>query len=272
MSHWIKQLSAGATAAALSLTMSNAAYAWGQTGHRITGAIADQYLNPLSRAAVMELLPQSSLAEASTYADEMRSNPSEFWQRTASPWHYVTVPEGKHYHEVGAPEQGDAVTALKQFSATLKDPKASVEDKQLALRFIVHIIGDLHQPLHAGNGKDKGGNDVKVRFFWESSNLHRVWDSQMLDRRQLSYTEWTHSLMQKISADDLRQWDTTSPDDWIAESTAIRDTIYPEDANNMAWDYLYNHIPTAQRRLQMAGVRIAYYLNELFSEANQVAK
>ncbi|WP_218313180.1 S1/P1 nuclease [Alteromonas antoniana] len=253
------------------LIISAPAFGWGQIGHRVTGAIAEQYLSPLSHAAIMDLLPGSSLAEASTYADEMRSDPSEFWQRTASPWHYVTVPEGKHYHDVDAPDVGDAYTALERFTATLKDPSASKEDKQLALRFVVHIIGDLHQPLHAGNGTDRGGNDVKVRFFWQDSNLHRVWDSQMLDQRDLSYSEWTTWLTDKITSQDIRDWATTNPEDWITESTEIRDTIYPEDANNMSYDYLYNHLPTAKRRLQMAGVRMAMYLNDVFEEAQKEA-
>lgn len=255
--------------AALSTLVASPVWAWGQTGHRVTGAIAQQYLSPLSQAALMDLLPSRSLAKASTHADEMRSDPSEFWRKTASPWHYVSVPEGKHYHEVGAPEEGDAVTALAAFTETLKSNSASFEEKQLALRFIVHIIGDLHQPLHAGNGTDRGGNDVKVRFFWQDSNLHRVWDSQMLDNRQLSYTEWTDWLTQSITAEDIRAWDSTDPLVWIAESTEIRDTIYPEDANTMSYDYLYDHLPTAEKRLKMAGIRIALYLNTVFEEANQ---
>ncbi len=89
------------------LCISSPAFGWGQTGHRVTGAIAEQYLSPLSQAALMELLPHGSLAEASTHADEMRSDPSEFWQKTASPWHYVSVPAGKTYEEVGAPKQGN---------------------------------------------------------------------------------------------------------------------------------------------------------------------
>ncbi len=252
----------------LTLCIASPAFGWGQTGHRVTGAIAEQYLSPLSQAALMELLPHGSLAEASTHADEMRSNPSEFWQKTASPWHYVTVPEGKTYNEISAPKQGDAVTALKQFTETLKSDAASVEEKRLALQFIVHIIGDLHQPLHAGNGTDRGGNDVKVRFFWQDSNLHRVWDSQMLDQRDLSYSEWTEWLTKTIAAKDIRSWATTDPLVWIEESTTIRDTIYPEDSNNMSYDYLYHHLPTAKKRLQMAGIRIAMYLNMVFDEAN----
>ena len=253
----------------LATGVASPAFGWGQTGHRVTGAIAQQYLSPLSQAAMMELLPNSSLAQASTHADEMRSDPSEFWQKTAGPWHYVSVPKGKTYVEVGAPDEGDAVTALEQFTNTLKDPSATTDEKRLALQFIVHIIGDLHQPLHAGNGTDRGGNDVKVRFFWQDSNLHRVWDSQMLEQRGLSYTEWTAQLTRSITPQDIRNWASTDVLEWIKESTEIRDTIYPDNANNMSYDYLYNNLPTAQKRIQMAGIRIAMYLNKVFEEANQ---
>lgn len=251
-------------AACFSLASSQA-LAWGQIGHRITGKIAEDYLSESARTAVRALLPNESLAEASSYADEQRSNPAEFWQKVAGPYHYVTVPKGKHYHDVGAPEEGDSVTALAMFRETLKNKDASIEDKQLALRFIVHIIGDLHQPLHAGDGTDRGGNDVKVRFFWQDSNLHRVWDSQMLDRRQLSYTEWSEWLGQKISEEQVEQWWEADPVVWITESTKIRDTIYPEDANNMSWNYLYDNIPIASQRLQQAGIRIAAYLNDVYA-------
>jgi hypothetical protein len=144
-----------------SIALSGQALAWGQNGHRVTGAIAQQYLTPQAQQAISQILVNEDLAEASTYPDEMRADPSEFWKKTANPWHYVTVPVNKTYQEVEAPEEGDALTALNQFTASLKDPKASLADKQLALRFIVHIIGDLHQPLHVGNGTDKGGNDFK---------------------------------------------------------------------------------------------------------------
>ncbi len=253
----------------LSLSVASPAFGWGQTGHRVTGAIAEQYLSPLSRAALMELLPNGSLAQAATHADDMRSDKSEFWQKTASPWHYVSVPHGTTYSTEHAPEEGDAVTALTQFTQTLKSKTASLEEKRLALQFIVHIIGDLHQPLHAGNGTDRGGNDVKVRFFWQDSNLHRVWDSEMLDQRQLSYTEWTQWLTEAITAEEIRQWATIDVMVWIKESTEIRDTFYPKNANNINYDYLYVNLPTAKTRLQMAGIRIALYLNAVFEAANK---
>jgi hypothetical protein len=251
--------------ALLALSVSAEALAWGQTGHRVTGAIAENYLNVKAQAAVQKILPLEDLAEASTYADEMRSNPDEFWQKEAGPYHYVTVPKGQTYADITAPEQGDAFTALAKFSATLQDPRASLEDKQVALRFIVHIIGDLHQPLHAGNGTDRGGNDVKLNFMRKDTNLHRVWDSELIDSRELSYSEWTQRLLRKISKEQARMWSVSDPKVWIAESIAIRDGIYP-DSNEVSWDYLYANVPVTQLRMQMAGVRIAAYLNQLFAK------
>jgi hypothetical protein len=113
------------------------------------------------------------------------------------------------------------------------------------------------------------GTMLKCVFFWQDSNLHRVWDSQMLEQRGLSYTEWTAQLTRSITPQDIRNWASTDVLEWIKESTEIRDTIYPDNANNMSYDYLYNNLPTAQKRIQMAGIRIAMYLNKVFEEANQ---
>ena len=247
----------------LFISIAPSALAWGQTGHRVTGAIAELYLTDKAKAQIEKILGPETLAEASTWPDEMRSNPEEFWQKTASPYHYVSVPEGKTYPEVGAPAQGDSVTALKRFSAILKNKNSTLEQKQLALRFIVHIVGDLHQPLHAGNGTDRGGNDVKLTFFGEDSNLHRVWDSGLIDGQQLSFTEWTNWLNSKITNKQAKDWKVADPQVWITESTKIRDTIYP-DSDRISWDYKYQHIPTVKKRLSQGGVRIAAYLNDIF--------
>jgi len=239
-------------------------FAWGQTGHRVSGQIAELYLSDNAKQELKSLLNNESLAEVSTYADEMRSNPSHFWQKIAGPYHYVTVPADKTYAEVGAPEQGDAVSALNMYKQILLSNTASRSDKQLAVKMITHIIGDLHQPLHSGNGTDRGGNDFKLEFFWENSNLHRVWDSGLIDRKKLSFTEWTAFLAPKITEEQAQAWMTSDPLVYIAESVKIRDMIYPED-QQLSWQYLYDHSPTMKKRLQQAGVRIAAYFNSIYS-------
>ncbi len=244
------------------ILMSSDVLAWGQTGHRVTGEIAQLYLSDSAKAAITDIIGVQDLAEASTYADEMRSNPSEFWQKQASPWHYVNVELGETYKR--APPEGDAVTALARFTKTLKDSRASKEAKQLALRFIVHIIGDLHQPFHSGTSEDQGGNKIRVEFFWEPSNIHRVWDSGLIDRQKLSYTEWTKRLARQITDDEAASWQQTDPKVWIAESTKARAGLYP-DSDKISWDYQYQSMPIVKQRLSMGGVRIAAYLNEVFA-------
>jgi len=256
------------TCAFLLLVISNYSIAFGQTGHRITGEIASQYLSEKSKKAIAEIIGNESLAEASNYVDEMKSNPSEFWQKTTSNYHYVTVPKGTSYNASAAVKKHDSVYALAMYSKVLRNKEASRQDKSLALKFIVHIIGDLHQPLHSGNGTDRGGNDFKVRFFWQDSNLHRVWDSGLIDRQKLSYTEWTQHLNRQITEEKIKLWGSIEPTTWIAESVLIRDKIYPATPENsipeISWNYKYEHLPTLKTRLKQGGVRIALYLNHIF--------
>ncbi|MEM9670461.1 MAG: S1/P1 nuclease [Pseudomonadota bacterium] len=240
-------------------------HAWGKTGHRVTGAIAEEYLSAEAKAAVEDLLgPGGGLAEASTWPDFMRSSPEFFWRMEAGPYHYVTVPDGLTYAETVVPPEGNAVSALAEFRDTLLSDAATREEKQLALRFIVHLIGDLHQPLHVGNGTDRGGNDFLVVFFDEVSNLHKIWDEDIIDREQLSYTEWANWALPKISQDLLNDWWTNDPEIWISESVAIRDTVYP-NTRDLKWGYVFAHRETIRTRLSQGGVRIAAYLNEVFA-------
>lgn len=248
-----------------SLSLASPALAWGPEGHRITGAIADQNLSGVARANVRLLLGLEDLAEAATWPDDMRSDPDPFWQSKASPWHYVTVHDGQAYRPSDAPAEGDAMTALERFTATLRDPRAPIEDKRLALRFIVHIIGDLHQPLHAGSRSDRGGNDVKVSWFGKASNLHSVWDSGLIDQRALSYSEYTSWLTRSITPEQLIAWSGAKPADWIRESVMLGKTIYPADPD-LSWTYAYQHRSEVDERLKQAGIRLAAYLNEIFEQ------
>lgn len=248
-----------------SLTPSRHAQAWGKIGHRVTGVIAQSYLTTHARAQVAAIIGVEDLAEASTWPDFMRSSPDNYWQKTAAPYHYVTIASGKHYSEVGAPPQGDAISALAGMRQTLLDENASLEDKQLALRFIVHIIGDLHQPLHAGNGTDRGGNDYAVTFFGEVSNLHSVWDTLLVRHEELSYTELAHWLQRRLSPRQISDWSQTDPVIWVTESAALRDHIYPGGEREIRWQYVFAHRATMRTRLAQGGVRIAAYLNEIFA-------
>ncbi|WP_308514704.1 S1/P1 nuclease [Sphingomonas flavescens] len=255
------------------------ALAWGKTGHRVVAAIADTQLSGLARANVEKILgPGETLDEAANWPDEMRSAPGQFWQKTSTPWHYVTL-NGIIYDH--APPEGDALEALAKFSKTLRNPNASQSDKQMALRFIVHLVGDLHQPLHNGKCCDKGGNDVKVSWFGKPTNLHAVWDSQLVDEEQLSFTELAAKLERHISNDEVIKWWDINPRDWTSESAEIRDTLYPGPAKpkpgqkvkkgekplpELSYSYVYKFTPLMEQRLSQGGVRLAAYLNALFAQ------
>jgi hypothetical protein len=271
-------------AAAAALLAPSPALAWGKTGHRVVAAIADTQLSGLARAHIREILNGGeSLDEAANWPDEMRSAPDAFWQKTATPWHYVTL-DGITYDH--APPQGDALEALARFTKTLKDPQASLADKQLALRFIVHLVGDLHQPLHVGKCCDKGGNDVKVTFFGKPTNLHAVWDSALVDDEQLSFTELAAKLERHIRDQDTVAWWDINPRDWISESAQYRDTLYPTAADkprapaekkskepavpDLSYSYVYKFTPLMEQRLSQAGVRLAAYLNAIYAEPQPV--
>src|SRR3954451_6735380 len=266
--------------AAAALVIPSPALAWGKTGHRVVAAIADTQLSGLARAHIREILNGGeSLDEAANWPDEMRSDPAAFWQKTATPWHYVTL-DGITYDH--APPQGDALEALAHFRSVLQDPNSSLADKQLALRFIVHLVGDLHQPLHVGKCCDKGGNDVKVTWFGKPTNLHAVWDSAIVDDEQLSFTELAAKLERHTSNRDVIDWWDINPRDWISESAQYRDTLYPTAADNprqsagrkvkappvleVSYSEVHRFTPVMERRLSQAGVRLAAYLNALFAE------
>ncbi|MGB3470380.1 MAG: S1/P1 nuclease [Erythrobacter sp.] len=249
--------------------------AWGQLGHRVTGELAQERINGRTAAEIALILGEEDLAEASTWADEQRSNPAPFWQREAGPYHYVTVPDGQTYDETGPPEEGDALSALARFAQTVRDPQVRREDKALALRFIIHIVGDVHQPLHAGNGTDRGGNDIEVRWFGEATNLHSVWDSRMIEGQGLSYTEYTSWLGRRIEPAQTIAWWQPDPKVWIGESVELRGTIYPASspgAADLGYGYQYQHLATAETRLQQGGVRLAAYLDWLFAPVVQAPR
>lgn len=266
-------------AAAAAALLPSPVFAWGKTGHRVVAAIADRELSGLARAKIEQILePGESLDEAANWPDEMRAAPGEFWQKTATPWHYVTLNGTVYDH---APPEGDALEALGRFSRILQDPSASREQKKTALRFVIHLVGDLHQPLHVGKLNDRGGNEVKVTFFGKPTNLHSVWDSLLVDDEQLSFSELAAKLERHISNEDVVKWWDANPRDWISESAKIRDTLYPTASDlprssgnapeaaavpDLSYGYVFRFTPVMQQRLSQGGIRLAAYLDAIFAE------
>jgi len=265
----IRSRRVGVLAALAALVMVGPAWGWGRLGHRVAGRIAEDRLTPAARQAVRGLLePGESLADVSSWADDYRRD-----HRETSTWHYVNVPitEAK-YDPRFAAKEGGVVGKVEDFRKILADPTVPRGDRQKALKFLVHFVQDMHQPVHIGHRNDKGGNDLQVRFFGEGSNLHRVWDSGLLERANRSEAEWVERLEAGITPELAAAWSKEGPPDWADESLEAARVAYrnpPADGElkggaKLGQPYLDANLPTAERRVTQAGVRLAAILNEIF--------
>lgn len=245
----------------LLLTISHQALPWGKTGHRVVGAIAEAHLTKKARKNLAAVMGHESLMTASNWMDFIRSESS--WKH-ADPWHYCTIPGSMSYEEAGTPDEGDAIVTINRLIQELKTKQFTDGDEVTAIRFLTHLVGDIHQPLHVGNGEDRGGNDVKVKWFWQNSNLHRVWDSGMVDGEQLSYSEWVAEI-DHASEQDIVKWQNATVLDWAYESRDYREQVYsmPED-KSLNYRYVYDNIDLVKLRLLQAGIRLAGVLNEIY--------
>lgn len=234
---------------------------WGQTGHRIVGDVAEDYLTPEAKKEIKRVLGPTSLAIASTWMDKVRSDDSYDYMQS---WHWVTIPDGKTYKETEKNPDGDLINALRTAIKKLKSGSLSAKEEQEQLKILIHLVGDIHQPLHVGTGNDRGGNDTEVEWFYEDSNLHRVWDSEIIDDTKLSYTEFSTAINHPTK-EQIQQWQNTSVIDWAQESKELRYAVYdlPED-HQIGYEYQYENRDLLDRRLLKAGVRLAGVLNEIY--------
>jgi hypothetical protein len=242
-------------------------WAWGVEGHRAIGIIAENHLSAKARQEVMNLLGSQSLAMVSTIPDEMRYLP-EF--KETGPWHYVNTALGLAHEPYLAAVKGqaepNAYNVLLLKIKEMKDPSKTPAQRAEALTFVVHIVGDIHQPMHTGRAEDKGGNDIKMTYRGKDTNLHSLWDSGLLDYQGLTYTE-LGTQYSAVPAPLMKSWQaTTSPAEWLFESYTIAGQLYAEAAQMPNIDYRYYpaHASIVKQRIQQAGVRLAAVLNEAF--------
>ena len=236
---------------------------WGKTGHRVIGQIAQDNLTPQARGAINLLLEGETLATASTYADEIRSNPD---YDGFAIWHYVNLPLDKKYGEVEHTQE-NVVTAIQKCINVLTDETSSKEDQVFHLKFLVHLVGDIHQPLHTGRASDYGGSKIRLKFKGRkaeqtNTNLHVLWDTNMIDDFKMSYTELSDYL-QSYKEVDFLQGDAVC---WANESHVLVNKIYSEveEGQYLSYDYLYGNFYIVKHRLFQAGTRLANLLNSIY--------
>lgn len=235
---------------------------WGPTGHRAVGEVAAAHLSGSAKRAIKKLLKGKSLASVSTFADEIKSDRQ---YSAYSPWHYVNMALDKKYGEDPVSEYGDLVKGIQKCIATLKDKNATDADKAFYLKMLVHFIGDLHQPLHIGRAEDRGGNDIQVQWFGQGSNLHRVWDSDMINNFGMSFTELSNNLP-PLSRKEEKALQQGTLMDWVHESQELAKKVYAsaETGEKLGYRYMYDHFDTVKEQLQKGGLRLAKVLNTIF--------
>ena len=243
------------------LLISLQALAWGPTGHRVVGEIAEQQLTDKAKAKIMQVLGNESLAAVSIWMDEVKSDTA--YNRYYD-WHWVTIPNGQRYGDTEKNPNGDVVKAIEDLTAQLKSGKLSLEEEQFAIKALVHFVGDVHQPLHVGTGEDMGGNKVKVTWFKEETNLHHVWDSDMINYYDMSYTELASNLMRTTTKEDKMAWKKGDVRAWAHESMTYREALYEVGDGKLGYRYHYVHFPTVEKRLAQAGYRLGNLLNEIY--------
>jgi len=242
-------------------------WSWGLKGHRIVGKIAELHLTEQAAAAVRELIGNETLAQVSNYADSLRSHGQ--W-KCAAAFHYVSIEDKEHYSNAKKNPQGDLVLAIEFFEGLLSDTAAKPEERAAALRWLVHLIGDMHQPLHVGLAEDKGGNSVNVTYFKRKTNLHKVWDFELINGEELSYTEFVDflphgdaTLTEKFTQGALL--------DWVHEARDLRAKLY-EDLPQIEYDYVEKNRALLQMQLTKAGLRLAQTLNRALDPSQKKAK
>ncbi|MCW2119145.1 S1/P1 nuclease [Flavobacterium sp. 7A] len=251
---------------ALVISVSFASYAapnWGKTGHRTVGEIAAKHLRKKTTRKINDLLNNESVASVAVYADDIKSD-SQYNKYYS--WHYVNFEGNKKYKDDPINPEGDVIQGIKTCVVKIRSKETSKDEKAFFLKMLIHFVGDLHMPLHAGNSSDKGGNDVKVKWFGADSNLHRVWDSDMIDDYQMSYTELATNNDIMITKDEVAVFEKGTLLDWVVESRKLALTLYSQthQDDKLGYKYMYQNFPVAQKQLEKGGVRLALILNEVF--------
>ena len=242
------------------------ASAWGANGHRIVGEIASHHLTVNAKRAVAKILGTESIAMASNYADFIKSDSIYGY---VSPWHYVNMPESltkpQIFNFLEKDTIVDAYTQINFIVKQLKTVNLDADKKVFYLKLLIHIIGDIHQPMHTGRASDQGGNKIRVFWFNESSNLHKVWDDQLITFQQLSYTEYVTAI-DHTTLMQLKGWQKFSLKDWLYDSYQEAEKIYALTKPEAHLNYQYNYIfvKTLNTQLLKGGIHLANLLNSIY--------
>ena len=241
------------------------ASAWGVTGHRVVAEIAENHLTNRAKRKLKKLIGKQKLAYWANWPDNVRNSPE--WKNTST-WHYVNIPpqesKEKFIEQLKNNNKPNIYTAIQNVKGIIVDKNTPDSDREIYLRFLVHFLGDMMQPMHTGREEDLGGNLIKIQFFKKDTNLHSLWDSGLIDNTKYSYTEYARVLDVK-SKEEINQIQSGSLEDWLYESHQAANQLYDsvKPGENYSYDYQEQYKDLLERQLLHAGLRLAKILNEV---------
>jgi len=248
------------------IAISAALVSWGYKGHRAVATIAQKHLTSNTAYAVSAYLKGESMSEVSTWADDHR-NP------TTGKWHFLNLPLGLNHQQfvdfVNQQSNDNVYGAILKEEAILKDKASTPDQLNNALKYLIHLVGDAHQPMHISRAEDKGGNTIQVRFDNAGTNLHSLWDSKLIDHEGLS-EEQIAKQYDWANETQIKKWQDSSPMEWLWESYQISSELYADVKPGQQIDEAYykKYIQTIHLRIDQAGIRLAGELNKLFNNTN----
>jgi hypothetical protein len=247
----------------LAVLFATPAAAWGPLAHRVIARVAARHLSPAARHEAARLLGGASLADVSFWADEIREQRPE-----TARWHYVDIPVRADDYRPGrdcrlTPRGDCIIAALERELAVLADHAASDARRAEALRWVVHLVGDLHQPLHCADDGDRGGNEVHVTLLGRPDNLHAVWDGGLLSASGFRAPDWEERVARRVAGGDPAARSAGSVVDWALETHRVAvDHAYVIPASHrLGRRWVDVNVPIVERQLAVAAVRLARVLN-----------
>ena len=247
----------------LLLLISSTAFGWGQKGHDVTAALAERHLTRRAARHVARVLEGQSPVYWSNWLDNASHTPE---YATTKTWHYLNVEEGETFDEARRIPEGDVLRAVENLTSELKAGGLAPEEESVKLRMLIHLVGDMHCPMHLGRLSDLGGNRLAVRFFGRPTNLHSVWDTDLPEAgHKWSYSEWVQQI-DRLSKSEQREVSAGSPEEWARETHALCTEVYDAtpEGTEISYDYVARFTPTVERQLLRAGLRLSRLLNEIY--------
>jgi hypothetical protein len=258
--------------------LSSQTFAFGADGHRIITKIAKNHLSEKTVLAIGAITGDSDLAKLSLWPDRIRGTLK--WRKSSS-WHYINIADHETFETAKRSSRGDVLSALNDAYQQLKNTRLSDSERLEALSFFIHFAGDIHQPLHVGRSGDRGGNSIAIKWPKKTKlkNLHWVWDSGLLSLSNLSVEDYVLKL-DRVSQTQVQRWQQDNFLDWAVESKMLRSQVYEFGIATPAaqagkkplvisQDYIERNKPIIEKRLLMAGVRLAGQLNQIFDPSVQ---